>query len=195
MQILENNKKEIEAKAEKMSDFLKMEYLESCVQKFNDIEIRRYCYYELSKLYENKKMYSEAIKYLSKFRELCILRKEVVEVIFKEIELFIKNGNYDGAEIFYKNSLKELNEKEKFELKRKIIECYKKEIEDAEKTNKISKLLKACEKLIHHVVDKERNDIKKKIANAYKKLGKVREYLEIEKELEREKILSQSDSF
>ena len=78
MQILERTKKEIEAKTQTMSDFLKMEYLELCIKKFLDMEIHRYCYEELAKLYEKKHMYSEALKYITKFKSICIMQREKV---------------------------------------------------------------------------------------------------------------------
>jgi tetratricopeptide (TPR) repeat protein len=185
MQILEKNKREIEERAGKMSDFLRMEYLEECSKKFHDIEIQRYCYSELSKLYEKRNMFSEAIKYTAKFKELCILQREKVNCFNKEIELYIKNGMYERAEAVYREGIQELKDIDRMELKRKIIEIYKQEAEKFEKTNRMSGALKIYEKLVNHVVDKERDEIKRKMAFAYKKLGRVRESIEIERELEK----------
>lgn len=189
MQVLEKNKREIEEKAGKMSDFLKMEYLEECAKKFHDIEISRFCFSELSKLYENRNMFSESIKYISKFKELCILQKEKVNCFNKEIELYIKNRSYERAEAVYREGIQELKDLDKIELKRKIIEYYRQEADRFEKTNRMSGALKVYEKLVHHLVDKEREDIKRKMALAYKKLGKIRESLELERELSKEIIV------
>ncbi len=191
MQILEKNKLEIEQRAGKMSDFLKMEYLEECTKKFHDIEILRYCYSELSKLYEKRNMFSEAIKNMTKFKEFCILQKEKVECFNKEIQLYIKNGNYERAEMVFREAIHELKDVDKLELKRKIIEDYKQEMTRFENTNMMSGALKIYEKLVHHVVDRERNDIKKKMIIAYKKLGRIRESLELERELERDVLVPQ----
>jgi tetratricopeptide (TPR) repeat protein len=185
MQILEKNKREIEERAGKMSDFLRMEYLEECAKKFQDIDILRYCYSELSKLYEKRNMFSEAIKYTAKFKELCILQKEKVGCFNKEIELYIRNVAYERAEAVYREGIQELKDIDKMELKRKIIEIYKQEAEKFEKTNRMSGALKIYEKLVHHVVDKEREEIKRKMISSYKKLGKIREAIELERELEK----------
>lgn len=190
MQVLEKNKREIEEKAGKMSDFLRMEYLELCSKKFNDIEILRYCYSELAKLYEKKFMYSEAIKYITKFKEMAILQKEKTECFNKEIELYIKNGFYDKAETVFRGALKELSEKDRYEIKRRIIETYKEEAEKFEKTNRMSGALRIYEKLVHHVVDQERDEVKKKMLVSYKKLGRIRESIEMERELEKGSVLA-----
>ena len=189
MQILEKNKLEIEQKAGKMSDFLKMEYLEECTKKFHDIEILRYCYSELSKLYEKRNMFSEAIKNMTKFKEFCILQKEKTECFKKEIELYIRNGNYERAEMVFREGIHELKDTDRLELKRKIIEAYKQEMARFEKANMMSGALKVYEKLAHHLVDKERNEVRKKMVIAYKKLGRIRESLELERELNREVVV------
>ena len=95
MQILEKDKKEIEIRASKMSDFLKMEYLESCLKKFTDHEIQKFCCLELSKLYESKFMYPEAVKYIFRYQEITGNPSEKKKGIAKEIELLIKGGFYD----------------------------------------------------------------------------------------------------
>jgi hypothetical protein len=186
MQILEKTKNEIESKVRTMSDFLRMEYLELCSKKFNDIEILRYCYKELSDLYEKKFMYAEALKYVSKLKGLVILRKEKVECILKEIELLIKNGFYNKADIMFLDALRVLDEQERFELKRNVTNLYNEEAKKFERVNKNTSLLKVYESLISYVRDDEVNQVKKKMIESYKRLGRVRESLMLEKELDRE---------
>lgn len=184
MQILERTKNEIEAKTRTMSDFLKMEYLELCSKKFADIEIQRFCYKELAKLYENKFMYTEALKYITKLKGVCIMNREKVECLFKEIELLIKSGAYEKADLVFRDAVKELNENDRFELKKRITEAYYEEVKKLEKSSKYSGLIRVYESLIHYVVDNERTQIKRKIMELYKRLGKVREAMLLENELE-----------
>jgi tetratricopeptide (TPR) repeat protein len=186
MQVLERSKKEVEAKANSMSDFLRMEYLELVLRKLNDPEVNRYCYQELSKLYERRSMYTEAIKYLGKLKEVCILQRERFDCLLKEVDLFIKSGAYDKADLGFKEAIKELNEKDRFELRRKVVEMFKKEAEKFEKGNKSLGALKIYEKLVNYVTDNEKIDVKKKMFVCYKKLGRVRESIELERELARE---------
>lgn len=186
MQVLERTKKEVEMRASTMSDFLKMEYLESCIKKTNDPEILRYCYKELSILYERRSMFNEALKYIAKFKEVCILQREKMESESKEIELLIKSGSYERADLEFKEACKTLAEKDKFELKRKIIELYRKEAQNFEKFNKNAGIAKVYEKLINYLSDQEKVEAKKKMLVAYRKLGKVRESIELERQLMRD---------
>ena len=185
MQILEKTKNEIESKAQTMSDFLRMEYLELCSKKFNDIDTLRYCNKELAVLYEKKFMYPEALKYLSKLKRIAILKKDKIESIFKEIEMLIKSGSYDKADLMFLEDIRVLDESERFELKRKVIEFYYCEIKNFEKFSKHANLLKVYKSLISYVRDDEVNQIKKRMIESYKRLGKVRESLILEKQLER----------
>ena len=138
MQILERTKNEIEAKTRTMSDFLKIEYLELCSKKFTDIEIQRFCYKELAKLYENKFMYTEALKYITKLKGVCIMQREKVDCLFKEIELLTKSGYYEKADLSFREAVKELNENDRFELKKRITDAYYEEVKKLEKSNKFS---------------------------------------------------------
>jgi len=183
MQVLEKTKEEIKTKAEKMSDFLKMEYLESCLIKNLNIDVIRYCYKELSRLYEKRKMFSEAAKYACKFQGVCINQKEKTNAQLKEIELLIKGGFYDNADMASKKLLSSLNEREKIIIKKIIISIYKIEASKLEISNKNSSALKIYERLINLVSEDEKNEIKTKLFILYKKLGKIKESLKIEKEL------------
>ncbi|MFA5857388.1 MAG: hypothetical protein WC867_08555 [Candidatus Pacearchaeota archaeon] len=183
MQVFEKTRGEIEARASKMSDFLKMEYLESCLKKLPDIEIHRFCYQELSKLYEKNHMYPDAIKYIINFQEITISRREKINAFLREIELLIKGGYYDRVDYSYKKLNENMNEKELYDVEIKIKEFYKTEIKNLERSNRYAPLLKAYEKLVKLTTGEEKIEMKKKILFLYRKLGKVRESIELEREL------------
>ncbi|MFH1358469.1 MAG: hypothetical protein ABIH37_01115 [archaeon] len=189
MQILEKTKEAIKTKSEKMNDFLKMEYFEECSKKISEIEILRYCYFELSKLYEKHSMYTDAIKYIIMFRQLAIGNKERRKAYLIEAELLIKSGQYDRAEFLYNQLIKSLSGIEKFETTEKIINIYKHEIVKFEKSNRNIILLKLYEKFIHLLPENKKILIKKRILDVLKKLGKVKESLELEREINRESAI------
>ncbi|MEM0465488.1 MAG: hypothetical protein QXW97_02180 [Candidatus Pacearchaeota archaeon] len=186
MKVLERTKREIELKAEKMNDFLRMEYLESCLGKFVNSETLRYCYSELSRLYEKKHMYTDSIKYLEKFQELCLTQKEKYDSYLKEIELLIKAGLYDRVDFAY-NKIKEIIlPREKDEVIKKMIIMFKEEAEKQEKSNRYRMAAKAYEKLLRIEKGIDAIEIKRKLALMYKKLCMIRESIELERELARE---------
>lgn len=185
MQVLERTKREIETKAASMSDFLRMEYLESCIRKFTDVEILRYCYQELSRLYEGRSMFTESLKYIAKYKELCVLQKERQLAILKEMDILVKAGYYDRADLAFKDAIREVTDRERFEVKRKIVDLLKAEAKKFEMSSKNSGLIKVYEHLVNYLTDAEKIEIKRKMIESYKKLGKVRESIEMERELER----------
>lgn len=183
MQVLEKKREEIEAKVNALSDFLKMEYLESCLKTFPDINVCKYCYKKLSELYEDKIMYLEAAKYMVKFEELCVGAKEKIAAIVKEAELLIKAGSYDSADYLYKKAMSFANEPEKYEIKRVMVKFYKREAMNFERLNRSAGALRIYEKIASYVVDAERNEVKKRMLELYQKLGKVKEYIKLKAEL------------
>lgn len=185
MQVLEKNRDEIEAKINNMSDFVKMEYLESCLKKLPDVNVSKYCYKKLSELYEKKIMYSEAAKYIAKFGEVCVGVKEKISAIIKEAELLIKAGQYDAAVYLYKKAMSFADTTGKFEIKRNMIAFYKQEAGILEKSNRGTAALKIYEKIIHYVPDIEKPEIKKKMLVLYQNLGRISEYIKLKKEIEK----------
>ena len=181
MQILENNLEEIKRKAETMSDFLKMEYLELCAQKFIDFYILKYCHIELIRLYKSKLLYLDALKYLAKLQSMSLSDDEKSQLFINEMEILIKGGYYDRVDGAYKNAVKFTDDV--YLLRRKIIELYNSEAEKFEKANKNQSLLRIYEKLIPMLNDDEKDEYKKKLLVVYKKLGKVKESLALEKNI------------
>ncbi len=181
MQILESNLEEVKKKAESMSDFLRMEYLELCVSKFSDFYVLKYCYMELIKLYESRLLYQDALKYLSKLQIITTSNLEKSELFGKEVEILIKGGYYDRVDSAYKNAAKLIGNF--YPIKRKMIDLYKSEADKFEKGNKNYSLLKVYERLIPMLEGADRNEYQKKLIIVYDKLGKVRESLALEKNI------------
>lgn len=185
MQILERTKSEVQAKAEKMSDFLRMEYLENCTRKLMDKETLSYCFQELSRLYERNVMFPDAIKYLARFEEIAQTNSEKRAAYLKEIELLIKGGFYEKVEFTHKKIKDITTPKEMKEIDQKIIDLYKQEAAKFDRTNKYSPALKIYERLLFLVKPEERTEIKRKLIFLYDKLGRVKESIEIERDLQR----------
>jgi len=185
MQILEKNKSEVQAKAEKMSDFLRMEYLENCTKKFVDAEILRYCFLELSRLYERNGMFPDAIKYLARYEEICPTNREKIQAYLKEIELLVKAGLYERIEFSYKKAKDIATPKEISELNQKMIQMLKDAAAMYDRQNKYTPAAKAYEKLLQLGKPEDKDEIKRRLVFLYNKLGKVRESIELERELNR----------
>jgi len=181
MQVSERTKLEMAAKAAGMSDFLRMEYLERCLQTSRDPTILKFCYFELAKLYEARVMYADAIKYLNKLQALVSFGTDKLKLYEKEIELLMKSGNYERVGEVYRSALKVASsEVESMNLRRKIVKLYQLEAQKFESAHKHLALLKVYERLIPLLTDNDRNETKKKLFVVYQKLGKVKESIALE---------------
>jgi hypothetical protein len=95
---------------------------------------------------------------------------------------------YERADAAYKEALKHVSERDRFEVKRKIIDFYRKEAMQFEKSMRVSGSLKVYEKLVHYLTDSEKVEVQKKMLECYKKIGKVRESIELERQMTKEGV-------
>ena len=180
---MEKTLPEIETKFNTLSPFLKMEYLEECSKQNSDLNIKKFCCQKLAELYEIKSMFSEAAKNMSSLADMAVTFKDKINCFLKEIELWIKSGQYELADETYKMALAIGNTHEKEDIKKAVKELYKNQSLNFEKTNKNANALKIYEKLLHLVEEREKLEIKKRILPLYKKLGKIHEYTVLEEQL------------
>ncbi len=176
MIVSEKSRQEIEVKLEQMSDFLKMEYLESCLKQNIDFDIKRFCHQKLAELYEKRSMQSEAARNISAVAELAVTFNEKIKAYMKETELWIKATQYDRMDESFRKALASGNIREKEEMKKAVKELLKKQALAYEKANRNSNALAAFEKLIRLADEPEKPEIKKSLLELYRKLGKIREY-------------------
>ena len=189
MEILEKTRQEVEGKTNKLSDFLKMEYLENCKKQVKDVEIQKFCRKKLSELYEIRKMYPESARNMASFADMIIKNREKIEANLKEIELWIKAGFYDNADASLKKVLAIGSSRERAEIKGKVKNMYLSQALVYEKENKNSRALQIYELLLSSLDEKERIEIQKKVLVLYSKLGRIREYTLLKEVLDSKQAL------
>lgn len=180
----EKTRAEVEQKLGMMSDFLRMEYLESCIKQHREFEIKKFCNIKLAELYGQRNMFAEAARNAAAAADLAATYKEKIEAYMKETELWIKAAQYERAEESFRKALASGNSQEKFEMKRAIKELYKKQAVVYEKSGRNSNSLRIYQKLLEMSDDTEKLEIKKKLLELYKRLGKIREYSILQAQLE-----------
>lgn len=176
MKVYEKTRQEVENKLKMMSDFLKMEYLESCLKTKMDFDVKRLCHQKLAELYDGRNMHSEAAKNMSAVAEMAATFSDKIQAYMKETELLIKAGNYDRADEAFRKAIASGNTREKEEMKKAIKELYKKQAMAYEKANRNTNALKIWEKLVEMTGEDEKPAVREKLLELYKKLGKIREY-------------------
>lgn len=176
MKVFEKTRPEIETKLNMMSDFLRMEYLESCLKQHVDFDVKRLCNSKLSELYEGRNMFSEAARNMEAVAEIAATFREKINAYIKESELWIKAGYYDRADESFRKALACGNMREKEDMKKAIKDLYRKQALAYEKSNRNSNALKVWQKLIEMADESEKPELKEKLLYLYKRLGKIREY-------------------
>jgi tetratricopeptide (TPR) repeat protein len=185
MKVFEKTRAEVEVKLSSMSDFLKMEYLESCLKAHMDFDVQRLCHQKLSELYDGRNMYSEAAKNMSAVAELAGTFKDKMEAYMKETGLWIKSAQYDRAEEAFKKALASGNAKEKDEMKRAIKDLYKRQAQAYERMSRNTNALKIYELLLRVSEEPEKLEVRKKLLELYHRLGKIREYTVLKEQLDK----------
>lgn len=185
MIVQEKTRAEVEGKLNMMSDFLKMEYLESCIKQHREFDIKKFCNMKLAELYANRNMFSEAARNAASAAELAATYKEKIDAYMKETELWVRAAQYDKADEAFRKALASGNGQEKAEMKRAIKELYRKQAVAYEKSIRNSNALKVYQKVLEMATDEaEKTEVKRKLLDLYKKLGKIREYSVLSAQLE-----------
>lgn len=175
MRVLEKSTRDIQEKLATMSDFLKIDYLESALKSNIDIEAKKFCHLKLAELYEQKKMFAEAAKNMLVLASFAITFKDQINSFMKETELWIKALRYEKADDSFKKALIAGNATQKQEMKNQIYQTYLSQAKMFEQTQRNSHAAKAYEKLLELTDEEKRSLIKDKLFALYTRLGKIRE--------------------
>jgi tetratricopeptide (TPR) repeat protein len=176
------SKTEVEDFLKGKGDFVQIDHLSRLIQeKEIPTDKKRFLYKKLADLYEKKGMFLETAKNYGNIAILCNIFSEKVENHMKEIEFYIKAGNFNSADEAVKKSMVEANIAKRAEIFVKVKEFYKSQAAAYEKTNKRSQAAAIYEKLLTmiNVSETERQELKVKLMKLYESLGKIREYYSI----------------
>lgn len=165
---------EIEEKLKRMSDFLKIEYLEELAEKKIPVEVKRYVHEKIAELYADKKMYSSAAKNMEIAASLCVTFKDKIKAYMKEVEFLIYGEDYNEAERTLAKALSNANTKEKEEIKKQFTEILKKQAELYERNGLRIKAIKVYERLLKLTPKRE---IVRKLIELNEKTGRIDEVM------------------
>jgi|SRR3989344_6318310 len=182
MQVRENSKREIEERLKTMGDYVKMDYLSSCLKSNLDFEARKFVLNTLAVIYESRGMHSEAGRMARNSADINVTFEGKIKDFIKSMELFIKAGIFDEADNVFNKALVLANHNQKIEIKAKRKEIYFGQAQEFLKKDKRKHALDTYEKIL----TLELNDMEKKWAqnallDLYEKLGRVKEYYALKK--------------
>lgn len=172
------SRRDIEAKLAGIGDYVKMDYLQSCLKKNLDFDTKKFALLKLSEIYESRKMYLEAGKLLRAAAEINATFKGKMQDFMKSMELYVKGGNFDDAEISYAKAFACADGMQKERLKAKRKDAYKAYAQDSMNRDKRKHAMEAYQKYlsIPELAPQERADVQTKLLALYEKLGKITEY-------------------
>jgi len=178
IQVRERTIEEIQDKLGEMSTALnKIGYLESAlnISGFN-FEVKRFLWAELSRLYEERKMFERSARAMANKAGMEITFRDKIDSYVTAAELFARIGKVDDADDMFVRASRDANteQKSKVRLARKNI--YSVSAKELETKGKKASAVKFYEKLIKMNLDEsEKAEIKMKLLTTYKALGMFRE--------------------
>lgn len=172
------NKRDVEAKLAGVGDYVKMDYLQQCLNKQMDFDTKRFVMTKLSSIYESKLMFLEAAKLLKCVADINTTFEGKYLDFAKSMELYIKGGNFDEADLSFKKAMVCANDKQKVALKSKMKEIYKTRAKELMDRDKRKNAMEVYEKLISvsFLDSVERKEIQNSLLQLYQRLGKIKEF-------------------
>lgn len=157
--------------------FIQIDYLTRYIRLNPPIEMRKFAYLKLARIYLNRSMFVDAAKMFSNAAVNSLTFKEQQENYLKESKSYIKAQKFEDAQNSLKKAFADANPEDRRKMYDELILFYKKEGNLLEQKNLPGRATKIYEKLIRMKLLKEdKTEIKDKLLNLYKKLGKTKEY-------------------
>lgn len=182
MEVRETNRRDMEARLQKMGDFVKMDYLLSSLKKHLDFDTRRFVLLKLAELYAARRMFLDAARMMQSAAPINTTNKAKAADFISSGELFIRGGGFDMADSAFDKALACVTDPEKIDIKRKRVSAYKERAEEFLKNDKRQNALIAYERLMGLGLDEhEKREVQGRLLELYNRLGKVREYINLKR--------------
>lgn len=177
MEIKERSRQEIEARLASMGDYVKIDYLQRALNAHLDFDTRKFVLTKLAMMYEDKGMALEAAKLMKSAAEInTTFRNKIVDYM-KSVELYVKGGSFQDADLMFAQALALGNDREKTEMR----SAYKRYYTDLAgfhmKRDKRQMAKKAYEKLLTLDLNpQEKKNVQDQLLQLYQKLGNIRDF-------------------
>ncbi len=140
-------------------------------------DTKKFVYMRLAEAYEKNKMFYDAARCFETLAMIAIPFSEKIVYHTKEVEYFVKAGDFKAAETAMRKAMNDARPIEKNNIYLTVKEFYKKQASAYEKSDMRNNALKVYEHLFHmDLTQQEKKEVKEKLLFLYQKLGKFREY-------------------
>jgi tetratricopeptide (TPR) repeat protein len=182
----EMTKLEIEKELDREGDYVKIDNITRFLKENPSLDIKKFLLKKLIEVYERRKMFCDAADSCSRLIELTNDEKEKADILVKQTEFYIKSGFFDKADIVLRKMIEEINPKERSKIMINIKNFYKEQALMYESQKRKSKAIETYEKILTlNINEDERKEIENRLLYLYKDLGKVGDFIRLQKKLER----------
>ncbi len=173
-------RRDVEARLAVVGDYVKMDYLQACLKKPLDFDTKRFVLVKLSEVYEARKMFLEAGKMIRIAADINTTFDGKIKDFVKSMELLVKGGNFDEADISFNKALAMANERQKLEIKIKRKDMLKRQADEYMKKDRRKNAMDVYEKMQEiDLTAQEKKDVRDKLLYLYEKLGKIKDYMNL----------------
>ncbi len=171
-------KAQIEEDLKNSGDFVKIDHLNRFLRQADSLDVRKFILLKLADINISKGFYPDAVKNIDAAADISLTYKEKMELYMREVELYIKIGQFNVADAILKKALVQGNAKEQAEIKSRYIQLYHKEAQEQEKALRNRKAVEYYEMIYYNLLgnDEEKAKMRDKLLDLYNKLGRVRDY-------------------
>ena len=165
-----------------MGDYVKMDYLQSCMKKNFEINTRKFVIVKLAGIYEVRKMYLDAGKLLRISAEISTSFQGKITDFVRSGELFIKAGNFAEADFSFDKAYALADSSEKNQIKENEKEFYKTQAVVYLTKGQRKHAMDTYEKLLKLDLSfEDKKKVQESLLELYNRLGKVREYFNLKR--------------
>ena len=178
-------RKDMEQKLAVVGDYVKMDYLQQCLKKQLDFDTRKFALLTLATIYETRGMHLEAARLLRNAAEINTTYEGKMQDFMRSTGEFIKGSSYDEAHLSCMKALGCVAEKSKSSVKEAYKKLYFTHAEELIKKDKRKHALEAYERILSldMLTPEEKRKAQVAALPLYEKLGKVKEFLALKKQL------------
>ncbi len=177
MEIKERSRQEIEARLGKMGDYVQIDYLQRALSTHLDFDTRKFVLTKLASMYEDKGMILEAAKLMKSAAEINTTFKTKIQDYMKTVELYVRGGSFQDADLMFAQALALGNEREKGDMKSSYKKYYTDLAQFHMQRDKRQLARKTYEKLITlDLSPAEKKAAQDSLLQLYQKLGNIRDF-------------------
>ncbi len=184
MLVKERGRREIESKLQTMGDYVKIDYLSSCLKNHIDSDTKRYVLIKLRDLFIQKSMFPDAGRAMTSAGEINASSSGKISDFLKAVEYFVKGGDFEGVQKALSRALSSAQEFEKKGIKEKIKSMYIAQARELTNKNKRRQAIGFYEALFEFDLDaREKEEVDSNLLALYKSMGRIEDYFILKRKI------------